>query len=105
MTNSASLVWDLVNPEGAARLTSLTPAARPEGLDGKTVGLAWNGKPGGEEALEEIARLLAQRVSDIRFIKYWQEVPESVAPRELTQETLSRMAARKPDLVIVSQAD
>jgi hypothetical protein len=105
MSSFSNTEWDLVNPEGAARVTSLTPAPRPESLEGKTVGLAWNGKPGGEEALEEIARLLAQRVGNIRFIKYWREVPQSVAPRELTQETLSAMAARKPDLVVVSQAD
>lgn len=105
MTNSSSLTWDLVNPEGAARMTSLTPAPRPATLHGKTVGLAWNGKPGGEEALEEIARILAERVRDIHFIKYWEEVPESVAPRELPDKTLATMAARKPDLIIVSQAD
>lgn len=105
MPNTTSLTWDLVNPEGAARDSSLTPALRPEELHGKTIGLAWNGKPGGEEALEEIARLLAEHVSDIHFIKYWEEVPDSVAPRELTQETLTAMAARQPDLVIISQAD
>src|SRR5579864_7301101 len=105
MLNSRAQVWDLVNPEGAARITSLAPARRPAALHGKTVGLAWNGKPGGEEALEEIARLLAERVRDVRFIKYWEEVPESVAPRELPDATLATMAARKPDLVIISQAD
>jgi hypothetical protein len=105
MAKTPSPTWDLVNPEGAARPTSLTPAPRPAALHGKTIGLAWNGKPGGEEALEEIARLLTERVSDVRFIKYWQEVPESVAPRELPQATLAQMAAHKPDLVIVSQAD
>ena len=105
MTNSPSMTWDVVNPEGAARLTTLTPAPRPAALHGKTVGLAWNGKPGGREALEEIARLLSERVGDTRFIKYWEEVPQSVAPRELPPETLSAMADRKPDLVIISQAD
>ncbi len=105
MTHSPSLIWDLVNPEGAARGTSLAPAPRPATLHGKTIGLAWNGKPGGDEALEEIARLLAERVGAIRFIRYWQDLPDSVAPRELAQHTLNAMAACKPDLVIVAQAD
>jgi len=99
------MIWDLVNPEGAARPTSLTPAPRPASLRGKTIGLAWNGKPGGQEALEEIARLLADREPGLQFIKYWQAVPDSVAPRELPQATIRKMADHHPDLVVLSQAD
>ncbi len=96
-------VWELVNPEGAARPQSLAPAPRPANLT--RIGLAWNGKPGGAEALDEIARLLSQRFDGLQFIRYWEELPESIAPRELSQQTISRMAATKPDVVIVSQAD
>ena len=95
--------WELVNPEGAARRSDVHPAARPREL--KTIGLAWNGKPGGQEALCEIADLLAERQPDLAFIKYWEVLPESVAPRELSPPTIQAMAARQPDLVIVSQAD
>jgi hypothetical protein len=104
-TSSSPTTWDLVNPEGSARTGSIRPAPRPTDLRGKTIGLAWNGKPGGDEALEEIARLLTQRVGELRFIKYWEDVPDTVAPRELSQATIRAMAARQPDLVIVSQAD
>jgi hypothetical protein len=97
--------WELVNPEGAARDVAIGPAARPGSLDGKIVGLAWNGKPGGDAALNEIARLLEQEVPSIRFVRYWETVPESVAPRELSREVIALMAAAKPDAVIVSQAD
>jgi hypothetical protein len=100
-----STTWELVNPEGAARPPSLSPAARPTDLRGATIGLAWNGKPGGEEALEEIARLLNARVGGLNFIKYWEVLPETVSPRELNEETICAMAASKPDAVIVSQAD
>jgi hypothetical protein len=100
-----STTWELVNPEGAARPPSLSPAARPSDLRTATIGLAWNGKPGGEEALEEIARLLDERVDGLSFIKYWEVQPETVSPRELSQETIGAMAASKPDAVIVSQAD
>jgi hypothetical protein len=102
---SSPMSWNLVNPEGAARPTSLRPAPRPTDLDGKTIGLAWNGKPGGEEALEEIARLLGQHIRGVQFIRYWQDVPESVAPRELSPDTIQAMAAHAPDVVIVCQAD
>jgi hypothetical protein len=98
-------MWDLVNPEGAARPTSLSPAPRPASLSGKTVGLAWNGKPGGDEALDEIATLLGERVGDIRFIRYWETLPESVSQRELGPDVIRSMANAQPDVVIVSQAD
>jgi hypothetical protein len=100
-----STVWELVNPEGAARPPSLSPAARPASLHSATIGLAWNGKPGGEEALEELARLLDEHVGGLTFIKYWEVLPESVSPRELSQDTLRAIAASEPDAVIVSQAD
>jgi hypothetical protein len=98
-------MWELVNPEGAARPRSLDPAARPATLANSRIGLAWNGKPGGAEALDEIARLLGETFDGLQFIRYWEELPESVAPRELSDETINRMAACKPDVVIVSQAD
>lgn len=101
----SSLVWDLVNPEGAAQSSVITPAARPADLNHKTIGLAWNGKPGGQDALEEIARLLDERYAGVQFVKYWEVLPESVAPRELGHATIRAMAEHHPDLVIVAQAD
>jgi hypothetical protein len=97
--------WELVNPEGAARPVSLAPAARPATLDCKTVGLAWNGKPGGDDALEEIAAVLGEHASGVRFIRYWESIPESVSQRELSADVIRAMAASQPDVVIVSQAD
>ncbi len=41
----------------------------------------------------------------VSFIKYWEVLPETVSPRELSEETIRAMAASKPDAVIVSQAD
>jgi len=97
--------WDLVNPEGAARSQSLAPAARLTRLAGATVGLQWNGKPGGDHALDELATLLLAAAPDIRLIKYWETLPESVSERELSADVIQSMAERRPDLVIVSQAD
>ena len=101
----SDLVWDLVNPEGAAQSSAITPAARPSDLEHKTIGLAWNGKPGGQDALEEIARLLNEQHAGLQFVKYWEVLPESVAPRELSQATIRAMADHRPDMVIVAQAD
>jgi hypothetical protein len=104
--SDSSTVWELVNPEGAARPASLTPAVRPARLKAsQTIGLAWNGKPGGEEALEEIARLLDEKVGGLQFIRYWEALPESVSERELSHATIQAIASPRPDVVIVSQAD
>jgi hypothetical protein len=105
VVSDAAITWQLVNPEGASRPISVRPAQRPATLEGKTVGLAWNGKPGGDDALDEIAALLEQRVNQIRFIRYWDVLPESVSQRELSEDVIRRMAAWQPDVVIVSQAD
>jgi hypothetical protein len=97
--------WELVNPEGAARPAMISPVRRPAALAGATIGLAWNGKPGGDVALNEIAKLLAEQVPDARFVRYWQTLPESVSERELSSSVIESMAAARPDVVVVSQAD
>jgi hypothetical protein len=105
VTSSELPRWQLVNPEGAARPTGISLAARPATLEGGTVGLAWNGKPGGEIALDELATLLAEQVPDLRVVRYWQTVPESVSERELSPTVIQWMAAAQPDVVVVSQGD
>lgn len=105
--NEERLQWDLVNPEGTSKSIYLEPAARPETMEGKAIGLFWNSKPGGKEILNHIARLLAQRVTGIRFIRYWEAVPASsnYTGLELFPEVIREMVALKPDLVIASQGD
>ena len=53
---------------GDVKQTALAP--RPSTLGGKTVGLIWNGKRGGEVALHRIAELLQERTKDIQVIHY-----------------------------------
>ena len=99
--------WELINPEGVCKAESAKIAPRLTTLEGKTVGLYWNGKPGGKEALGEIANLLSQEVKDIKFIRYWEAVPDiSVyTGAEFEQKIVQDMAALKPDVVICSQGD
>jgi hypothetical protein len=99
------LKWELVNPEGAARPALLSPAPRPTTLEGKLVGLLWNGKPGGETALEEIAAGLTDQVPGVRFIRYWQTLPATVSERELSATVIQSVAAEQPDVVVASQGD
>ena len=83
----------------------ISPAPRPAALGGKTIGLAWNGKPGGDVALNEIATLLSAQVPNVHFVRYWQTLPESVSERELSSAVIESIAAAKPDVVVVSQGD
>ena len=99
--------WELLNPEGVTKAEAIGPAPRPASLRGKTIGLSWNGKPGGKEALEAIAELVAEREPSVQFIRFWQAVPESwaVQLRELDDGTIRKMASLQPDLVITAQGD
>ena len=103
--------WELIDPEGACKMTSSTIAPRLTTLEGKTVGLYWNRKPGGQDVLDEIARLLSEEVKDIKFIRYWEAVPGATAYTEgswsepLDEKIIRDMVALKPDVVISSQGD
>lgn len=46
------------------------PAPRLDKLEGKTIGLFWNSKPGGDMALEHIGARLAERYPKATFKKY-----------------------------------
>jgi hypothetical protein len=107
MSGAHDFEWELVSPEGPAQAIAIGPAARPATLAGKTIGLSWNGKPGGRQALEEMAQLIRDREPSVSFIRFWEEVPESwaVQLRELDDGTIRKMASLKPDLVITAQGD
>jgi hypothetical protein len=99
--------WELVNPEGVTNSEVIGPAPRPATLRGKTIGLSWNGKPGGKEALDAMAAVIQEREPSVRFIRFWEAVPESwaVQLRELDAGTIRKMASFQPDLVITAQGD
>jgi uncharacterized protein YllA (UPF0747 family) len=71
--------------------------------------LRWNGKHNGDKFLDRVAELLKENVKEIRVIKSWELVPETVDPisgsQERSQDLMKKLGAFKPDLVIGSQAD
>jgi hypothetical protein len=58
------------------------PARRVDSLSGKTVGLAWNRKPGGNVARERVARFLEERVPDVRILRFDDDIPFAPATVE-----------------------
>src|SRR5262249_10355403 len=55
------------NPMATVVTHQVQPAPRPPSLEGKTVGLVWNLKAGGDVALERVADRLRARVPSARF--------------------------------------
>ena len=80
-------------------------ASRVDTLDGRKVGLLWNGKPNGDVFLNRIAELLEKNYKGIEIIKFWEVDPEGTALiTKYSDETLDRIA-NSVDIVIASQAD
>jgi len=99
--------WELVNPQGAAvEVEKVDVTPHPSTLEGKTVALRWNGKAGGDMFLDRLAELLIEQVKDVKVIKIYEVLPETVfccqaAPADM----FDKIAALEPDLVIGSQCD
>lgn len=75
-TNATAAVLRTFSPVAAKAPLHVQPAERPASLDEKTVGLIWNGKPGGEVALEVVAEFLRKRFPRAKFFKSgWNSFP------------------------------
>jgi hypothetical protein len=64
---------EVLNPRGIPGVVKATGriAQRPGTLDGKTVGLFWSGKPGGDALLSRVGELLQWRFSGVKLVKYF----------------------------------
>jgi len=61
---------EVLNPVADKPKRKFELAPRLSGLSGKTIGLYWNGKPGGNVIRERIAQLLSQEIEGIRLKEY-----------------------------------
>ena len=87
----------VLNPMAATEVMRGEPAARPASLDGRTLGLWWNTKKGGEVALERLAGHLGSRYPGLRVEWFSEHYPASA-------ETL-QAASERADIVIGATAD
>ena len=99
--------WTLVNPEGVQQVQEIQLNTPPSTLEGKTVALRWNIKENGDNFLDRIAELLEENVKDVKVIKLYEEIPETVGygPSRMGPEVIDKAVASKPVLIIGSQAD
>lgn len=66
MVNTKIVVLD---PTSRGKLKEPVIARRPISLEGKAVGIVWNGKPGGDALLDRLGELLTERFHLSKIIK------------------------------------
>jgi hypothetical protein len=100
--------WELINPQGTIAIKEIKPASRITTLEGKTIVLRWNGKHNGDNYLNRVAELLAEKVPSAKVIKLY-EVDKSTSKISSSNAESERIAkvikGLKADIVITSQAD
>jgi hypothetical protein len=105
LAKEAAQEWEIINPEGVVtQVAPIVLAPHPSSLEGKTVALRANGKHNSDVFLERIGELLKEKVKDVRIIKLWEAVPESFT-YPIKADTVKKVAALKPVIVMGSQAD
>jgi hypothetical protein len=100
--------WELINPAGTIAITPIHLAPRITSLEGKTVVLRWNGKHNGNNYLDRIAELFAQKMPGVKVVKLY-ELDKSTIKISGSNQESARIAGvikgLKADLVIAAQAD
>ncbi len=92
----------ILNPQATTAITPVSLASRISDLSGRTIGLYWNMKAGGDVALEHTARLLGERFPRAEFRYYAGSV--GAIMRHATAEDTERMA-RECDVVVGTTGD
>jgi hypothetical protein len=96
--------WTLLSPVADVQVEQFKIANRIPFLNGKTIGLFWNGKPNGDVFLEEIANQLQRKFGDLKMIKFWEIRPETRTAFGNSDDNLKFMS-QNADLIIASSAD
>ena len=90
---------EVLNPvaeaEGDKKISK--PAQRPNSLDGLTVGLVWNAKRGGLEALTKAGELIANKFKGVSLRRYEGSQP---CRKELIEQVI-----KECDVIVGSTGD
>jgi hypothetical protein len=93
MTNQLQIL----NPVASRDDREYASAPRVASLEGKALGLAWNGKPGGNIALERLAQRIQETHKNVRVLKLYDDHP-------FGQHVIDKIIATC-DVVVGSTAD
>jgi len=100
--------WEVITPAGTVAIKPIRLAPRPTTLDGKTIVLRWNGKHNGNNYLDRVAELLAEKVPSAKVIKLYENDKSTTRITGSNQESArvaKAIADLNADMVIASQAD
>ncbi len=92
----------VLNPVADTKTEKIDLAPRLSDLSGKTIGLYWNGKSGGDVLLEQNMQLLKQRFSGLEIRNYMGAVGTGM--RHATAEQVEAMV-KECDAVVGATAD
>ena len=92
----------ILNPQASTAITPVGLAPRVSNLSGRTIGLYWNAKSGGDVALEQTAHLLGERFPKAQFRYYAGSV--GAIMRHATPEDTELMA-QECDAVVGTTGD
>lgn len=93
---------EILSPQAKTVDVAVKAALRPADLRGKRIGLYWNLKSGGDEAIARAAEILQERFPGVTVKRYWGEVGSLI--RQATPEDIQKMAA-ECDAVIGATSD
>lgn len=100
--------WEVLNPAGVVKKADIKPAARLSSLEGKTIVLRWNGKHNGDNFLQRLSELFAQKIPSAKIVKSWEtdtslnKISGNPSESKRIAKALKDMGA---DIVIGAQCD
>lgn len=93
---------EILNPQASTVIEAIDPAPRLAELAGKSIGLWWNMKAGGNVALDRTAQILTQRFPEMHFKHYVGSVGAML--RHATAEDADKIS-RECDAVVGTSSD
>jgi hypothetical protein len=96
----ATRMTTVLDPTAKSTRKEFKMAVRPDHLEGKTVGLIWNTKPGGDILLNRFAEQLNQRFHFGQILKH----TKASSALGIAEDSLNEFST-KCDFVIVATAD
>ena len=94
----------LLSPVADVQVEQFELTKRVPDLNGKTIGLFWNGKPNGDTFLDEVGNELKARFTLSRIVKLWEVRPETRTQYGNSMDNLKSMA-QNADLIIGASGD
>jgi hypothetical protein len=96
------LELQILNPVANVKRSKVARALRLQNFNGKTIGLYWNGKPGGKALLDQTAVLLKERFERVTFKEY---IGAGGAQNRQTTKEQADAMAKECHAIVAATAD